>query len=84
MAENTDIGDVTLGKPQDIVPEKIVGATIPLIESDYITPNQETEKMEVHHHSHTASEKKNEPFITPDASVPGYPRRIDGSVTQPS
>jgi len=55
MTENTDTGDETLGKPQNIEPEKISDTNIPLVDPENIIPTHETENMETHaDHLHKA------------------------------
>jgi hypothetical protein len=55
MAENLD--DETLDNPINIQSENLQDEIISPSEIDTITPNQETDNMEVHHHSHAHGKK---------------------------
>jgi len=57
MTENIDTGDESLENPKNIESEKLSGEITPSNESDTITPKQEYENMEVHHHAHHDGKK---------------------------
>ena len=57
MAENTD--EEHLDKPATNQFENSSEEIISTKDNDIIDINQETENMEVHHHSHASHEKKN-------------------------
>jgi len=50
MADDSDKNDGSLGSPPDVQLEKTLGENIPSIGPDNLTPKQERENMEVHHH----------------------------------
>ena len=56
MTENTDEENLySSGTPQS---ENLSDQDNPAIVTDNITPNQEIENMEVHHHAHSSHGKK--------------------------
>jgi len=57
MAENTE--EEPLDNPAYTRSENSLEEITPIIETESINPNQETENMEVHHHSHASHGKKN-------------------------
>ncbi|MBL0130737.1 MAG: hypothetical protein IPP43_06130 [Chitinophagaceae bacterium] len=56
MAENTD--EEQLDNPTNSQSENLPDKIIPTPETETINPNQETENMEVHHHTHASHGKK--------------------------
>lgn len=60
MTTNTDTGDENFKNSINTKPENPSDGNISSEETDNITQKQETENMEVHHHSHSYGKKKME------------------------